>query len=696
MMPSPFGPPPAPPGGMGGMMQRPQPSAVDVVTAMRQLVGTPIKAPEPIYRPGYKKPKAPDVEWITGTGKRLHGSNQKWREYVHTILLWTRQELSGAFKEDVQARIRGLQDEFPSSALSDERNLIISKGAALKPSFRKRATSDEDKGYAQRLEDAAIWLRANEQRMHANGNRPLELDEWALLTDYGMLVTRDTLDKDNTKCPVFMRLIDPAQVNPVWGARGLDHVFRVYRDTTDRICATYGDFNPTQLKKLKDQIGEIGDQTEHEVIEYWGTWHRAVLIGDTEIMPVTEHKYGEVPFTVQYGGFGEPMLTRTPAYSRAGSAQSWSRDSLMGLDRINKAVPYLFYRIASEEFYQSMMARLVDAYKSGLNPATVRYRSDMAAEHPMPELDGTAGAQNEAMLGEEKIEALPLANLPLADRLLSAVMEDRARGSAPAEMYGRLEKSNITGVAQAGANDAGQHLLFPTVKAWEMGLSLRYERIFRLLGNFGHLSTNGPGGGRSIMVPSTRKNTKPAYPFDREVIDRVGPEIEVSFTKVDPRDWAPLFAAGATGVERGFITRADIRGIATGDFDFDRFTEEWTEENALFGAQQLPDFQKLNVMASLVEEIKENEGRPEIQDHYRRMAQIWEKVIAPPQQPPMGGDPSMGGQPQQGMPQSPSPPPPGSTVIPPQGQSPGVPGQMSYPQMGQGPGSGGAPVGRPY
>lgn len=715
-VPSPFGPPQSPMGQMGQPPGAPMigqpPSAVDIVQAMRDLVGTPIKQPEPIYPPGYKPPKKPDTEWVKSTAERVHEQNRLWRELIYRIQGWVRMEVTGAFQQDIAARQNGYQEEYISSGLADERNLIISKGAALKPSFRKRAYEEEDRGYSQRLEDAAVWLRDMERRKHAKtGNRPLEIDEWSFFVDYGLYCARDTLAPKDPKCPLKMTLINPAQVNPVWDHDGLKQVFRVYRETTERITAIYGDFNPTELKKLEDQVGKVGDSTEFNVVEYWDSWWRCVMIGDVVVMPVTAHKYGQNPYTVQYGGYGEPMMTRSPGQIARlrGSSQWFRSESSLADDRMYKAVPYLFYRIPTHDIFTSVMARLITAYKNAMNPAVIRYRSDAAAEKDMPQLDGSEGSQNEAMLGEEKIEAMPMANLPVADRLLAALEQDKRTGSAPPDMYGTNDKSNITGVAQAGANDAGQHLLFPTTKAYEMALAIRYEKCFTLMGNFGHMAQYGTGETkRKIMVPSTRRNSeKPAYEFDREIIDRVGPEIDVTFTKVDPRDWAALFAAGKNGVDSGFITRADIRALATGDHDFDKHTEEWAEENAIFGAYTLPEFQKINVTASIIASIKENKGRPDIQRHYEQMLQMWNQMTQPPQPQGMPGQPGMGGPPQ-GMPQpggmppqvmqGPSPPPPGSTVIPPGGggATPGVPGQMSYPSLGSGPGSQGAPVGRPY
>ena len=711
-VPRPFAPPP---GGMQPMgmpfgtpspMIAPRPEApesefsdpVALIEAINKLKSGMGRPPEPIYRVGYKPPKRPVVADILLTGRKLHEGDRAWRMLVNTMLKWTRQQLTGAFPEDILARQLGFQEEYISSALSDERNLIISKGAALRPSFRKLHTSNEDRGYAQKLEDAAMWLREQEQLRHViRGNRPLELDEWSMFTDMGMYASRDTFSPLMSECPVDMRLIDPRQVHGIWNGTELERVYRVYWSTYRQIAQSYGDLSDANRKKIEDQCGKVEDDMQFEVIEYWDTWWRCVCIGDIPVLDVTAHKYGEVPWTIQYGGGGEPMFTSDEWGSMYEPvSNNWVKTQADVSGRMYKATPYLFYRIRTHEIFEAVMARAITALKKEVNPPTIRYRSVDAADKEMPDLDSGAGAQNDAMLGDERIEPFPTVTGRSFDLVLGGLQQDIQRSAPPAAAYGQIDKSNVTSIAQAGANDAGQHLLFPSTKAWEMALQQKYPRIFRLLGNMSHLSTYGTGKKRPIVIPARRSRGKqggpPAYEFDREIITRVGSDIRVTFTKVDSRDWAPLFAAGSTAVDKGFALRAEIRQVAFGDYDWDSFIEEWQEENAIFQANQLPEFQKLNIASEIMAQIEENEGRPEVQRNYIKMLSMWEKIINPPQQPQQ---PGMGGQPPMGQPQpqqgggGPLPPGPGSVSV-------GGPGGVSYPAMGQGPGSQGAPVGRPY
>ena len=686
-------PPPAPP----------PPDPIKLLESLRLLVGTPIKPPEPIYRPGYVKPPRPDIMKVHATAKKLYESNRMWRGMVYTTLQWTHQELTGAFPEDLAERESGLQEQFISPLLTAERDLIISKGSALKPSFGKRALRDDMRGYSQRLTDAAVWLRKEERHAHVvRGNRPLELDEWSLFTDYGMYVSRDTLAPRNNECPLNMMMIDPAQVHPVYDHNGLKAIYRVYRDTMENIVAAYGDFTKAAMTKLTDQMGaEIGDENEFEVIEYWDTWYRCVLLGDTPILGVTAHEYGDVPYTVQYGGHGDPMFTRMPAPGAYRQANNqWVLAGGARLDeRLYKAVPYLYYRLKGHEIMEAIGSRLLTGLKKDINPPTIRYRSEAAAEKDMPQLNLGPGQTNDAMLGDEKIEPIPTSNSGSTDRMLAMVERGIQAGSAPPEMYGRMEKSNVSSVAQAGANDAGQHLLFPNTKAWESALEQRMEKNLRLLANKGYMARDAGQEKRPIMVPVARpKAEKPqAYEFDREVVDKVGSRVEVTFTKVDPRDWPGLFAGAANGIDKGIVRPSEIRAIAVGEQDWEDHSQEWREEMSLLAMVQNPDVQKLQIGVDLLNSIAENEGSPRIQEGYQKLYDIWLQLQQPPAPEPgmaQGAPPQGGGLPLGGGPQG--APPPGANPFPQAGATPGGPGGMSYAGIGAGPGSQGGSVGRPY
>src|SRR5690349_12392575 len=62
--------------------QPPQPPATDPVqllAALKELVGTPIKERQPVYRPGFTPPAKPDPMKAIEAGRRLYDQALAWR-----------------------------------------------------------------------------------------------------------------------------------------------------------------------------------------------------------------------------------------------------------------------------------------------------------------------------------------------------------------------------------------------------------------------------------------------------------------------------------------------------------------------------------------------------------------------------------------------------------------------------------------
>jgi hypothetical protein len=140
-LPQAFGPPP--PGVQPG-------NPIALLASLKALVGTPLKAPEPIYRPDYKPPKKPEPSVVLDQGKRLHNNARLWRHMIFTTLMWADQRLTGMFPEDEADRAAGFQEEWVSPMLSAERNLVIATTAAHKLAFKAPSVRDELKGWARR------------------------------------------------------------------------------------------------------------------------------------------------------------------------------------------------------------------------------------------------------------------------------------------------------------------------------------------------------------------------------------------------------------------------------------------------------------------------------------------------------------------------------------------------------------------
>jgi hypothetical protein len=639
MDPAMMAPPPPPP---------PPPPPVDVplyvppldVELMRGGGGPtrPISR-EPIYPAGYVKPPKPDPLKIKEQATILFHRHRHWRTMVHNVLKWVSQDLTGMFPEDEEDRSLGFQEQFVSPALANDFNLLVAKLATLEPSVKQMYTDERFKANARSVEDAAVWLLDQIGYRHAEmGNRDWGMDMGHLIAAYGMVVSRQVLLPDDHEFPLDVTLIDPAQVYPVWGGRkGLRAVYRVYRDTIANIVAAYGDFAPTAMKALEKKYGaDITDESELNVVEYWDTWWRCVLIDDVPVLPVVAHEYGYVPYTVQYAGMGEPLFTKLPTDTGATKmGNDWVVSTVTRDDeRVRKAIPAIYYHIRSHETREAVMARLLTGFKKEINPPVIRYRSNMASEKPMPTLESGPGMQNEAMLGEERIEPFPSQNNGFVTQaILGNLLQDWQTTSMPMAAFGQVDRSNVTGAALSQLSDAGMDKLVPHVKGMKLFTERMLSQCLMTIRNFGHLAAYQEMPPRPLMVPAQRpkKGESPAFALDANTIDPVGTNVRIEFRQTDPRDWVGLFNAGALGVQNGFITREQVVKMAHGEANYGRFFEEWQEEDALFKTLSHPKYNELfNIPMMIMSQMREVESNPVMFTFYRQMLEAWLQIVSEP------------------------------------------------------------------
>ena len=666
----------------------------DLIVALKALAGS-AEASVPMYPRGFVKPPKPQLQDILINARKLWDANALWRDLIAEVRRWTRQDVSGSFAQDEQDKEFGLQERFTSSALSDERNLAIAKVSTLKASYLKRTPknlrSDGDK-----IETACHHIRREFEYRHAlEGNRPLSIDEASMIVDTGMLATRVTFNDDDPDFPLCRKVAESTEIYPIFGSvSGLKAVYRTYRTSLLKIMETYGDLiDDAGMQKLKDSFGgeQVGPTTEATVMEYWDEWWRCVTVNESPILPITAHQYGRVPWRIQYTGMGEAMFARS----------GWGRDLLniqnyygtvgtIQSNRVYQAVPFLFYRIRNHELFEALMARVITGIQKGINPAMIRARSDAAAEKPMPPLDLSPGAQNETFRGEEDLSPIP--TVPVGQDLqiaLAALATDRENGSFPRAAFGGMsQNSNVTGVAQQMGLDAGLDKLIPLIKSFEYGEAREMELCLSLIRNFGDDAKYGGDLDSPItplMIPGARK-TDDSFELDRELIDRVGLRVEVTYTEIDRSKWLPLLQAYQIGIGLNVLTPEDAYVDLTGKHDWDAQFQRTIDQKALINATQLPEFAKaVTVPQAYLDAISANSTDPEMVRMLTDQLNQWRDLTKP--QPQVM--PGQMGQPQvpQGQPQGGPPLPPGSQIVSTQG--------VSLPQSNQAPGNAGAPVGRP-
>ena len=683
------------PPGMGGMAvmrppQQPMPMPMMGMQQGRQIdpeliaqVIARLSPPKPMYPAWLTTPPRPDAAGVAEVGKRRWDDLRLWRSAVYSDIMLLRLEDSGIFEDDRALYEAKIIDDYTSPALIAEYNLAVTILAGMEPRFRKAVTDDKLNLMARRYAVAVTWLRELEELKWAEGNADLRTDETKHLLTYGMLVKRRTLDLADPDYPYDPFLIDPCSVVTEWeGKRGLRRFWRVYRSTVGSLAAAYGDFTKGQKRALGDRIGSAAswdDDTEVPgVSEYWDRWWRTVVLpGGEPLVPVTAHEYGEVPVTIAYGPLGEPMGVQTPyeIALRDKSGDVTGIDTDKKIDRVYQSVGFVRFTKEATKTNEAVIRRMLYGIKKSMDPAIIRYRSNAAAAGAPPEMDGTPGATNEAVFGEEKLEPYLATAMPFeVQAVIQQVMQDSQAIKFPSMAHGIYEGSNISGVASGNSIDLG----YDRVALWARTLETFHARdmalAMRMWRNFGHLAKYSGEDPRPLMVPVPRPQQRsgeaPAFELTRDLIDAVGPNVKVKLTRMRKQDMVPLAQAAKLLTELGVPFWAYLAEEWFNLPDVDHLEEEGQEEQAIRQALQLPEFVKaVTIPNAFAEAYKEAEGDPERQEVIATMKQSWDLIA-------LGGG---------GMGQ----PPPGGPggAVPQEGVNPPSAAGVSYPNVGQGPGS---------
>lgn len=643
--------------------------------------------PAPIYRRGFKIPPRPTLAKIEADSLTAMQNNQSliWRMY--NDVMWYRMAYVGMFPEDVEQRELGFDmDEFRDPSMAQELEIVSWFLAGLPFRPQKRILDQRYKAEASQFLDVIrYWREMAEQEHEENGmNAPLAIEEGKFLTIFGRVVNRSTANVIDPERPIRQCLIDPTTFFPVYaGYRGMIKGYHIYQAPIGQVLGDYNDIPASEMKKLKNDYGEQFDEGQLvKCIEYWDEWYRATIIPSCTILPVTEHKYGEVPFTIGMGPSGEPGAMRMPQF-----APAWERSEDMVAhqptlgDNVYKGLSYIHYMRVEHEQFEAIMARMIRALKIAVNPPTILEQTNEAKKAVgRPPLDLSPGAVNELILGEQKWNPVPTQPTPLQiETLMNALMRSKGITRLPDAFLGNNDKSNVSGTSMQNMSGAGLEKL----GSWVMGLEYYHSHVYtknaRLFRNFGYLSKYVGDEITPIMVPSTRKNTSP-FEVTPELIEHVRPEVKIKLQRARREEWMALGQTFNQFDQLGIMTKDMMVQELGWDYDYDDIEEEWTEQKATEMALSNPDFATFFTIPSLVaKQIDELEGKPEQQRWLRAALDNWMHYLAQPkmqelsmQQQQMGG--MMGG----GMPQLP------------QGQAPQNPptaANVSYPQLNQGPGS---------
>lgn len=690
-----------PPPGMAPMPAAGQTADIHAVLAqLRDQYGVP--APRtPTYRRGYKPPKKPEIERIWASAMRARLQHQWLINRMYFDLMWLRMALVGTFPEDVEAKHAGLLiDEHRSPAMAAEWETFCGFLASLPLAPKKVIRGEDGQSLARMMQDAAnYFLEQEAYRWEEGGNGTRRQEEVKYLTSYGRIIDRTTPNLKDPEYPFRDALIDPTTFFPRFLGDELARAYHVYRAPLERVLAAYNDIPEREYKKITNKYGErwYEEETQTEVVEYWDTWWRSVQCGEVVILPVTAHQYGETPFTVGYGPSGEPMGSHAPpAAARWDSSGEMIRETgSLYDDQVHKGLSYIHYMRVEHEQYEAIMSRLITAMKKQVDPPTTLEQSNEAAQRERPELDTTPGAINELILGEQKWNPIPTSPTPMdVQNLMNGLMADRMRTRMPDAFFGGNDKSNVSGTAIGNMSDAGMEKAGRWVFTLERWHGRRYTRKFRFYHNIGWQAAYVDSEPTPLIIPMSRPiNGKRSFELTPEMLDKIGPMIDMKMTRARKDQYNALAQAGKVFNDMGVVTKAQIAEWL-GEYNYDVIEEEWLEEKSIELAMSNPDFATMFVIPAMIENlIKESAGNPRRAEGLRRWLLAWQQKMTAPleqqmqmQQQPQGMPGTPGAMPQGAIPG-------GNPLASPQGDpnvgggSPGVAGNMSYPAIGQGPGS---------
>lgn len=338
---------------------------------------------------------------------------------------------------------------------------------------------------AQIIEDALYLLRKLAIR-HYHGN--LQREEFFYMFLHGRYVKRILPDLHDTRYPYNESLLDPATCFPTFGGgkKGMVRMVRVYDASVADILGDYGHAVPDLEKKLADKLGykDYSSAAEWmdergEVIEYWDTWWRYVTFKGEEVLKVTEHGLGEVPFVVSMA-IGEPESMSTPGgrYYVYDPAADATIPQIIGADQdlAQKGVSVYHYLKNTHRIKEMLYTILYNEVEKAQNPATITYTAPHLMGTDPPPLDTKRGGNNVRQINFHRVEGVPTSPRPTDfSPLFQAVQQEMMEGSFPPGMFGADQASNQTGSGADAMMQNAKDLVTPYIQAWERGQSRECE-----------------------------------------------------------------------------------------------------------------------------------------------------------------------------------------------------------------------------
>lgn len=488
---------------------------------------------------------------------------------------------------------------FHDSTPELEVELLVAQVAGIDPTYMPTCrTRDEYAGSAEKADFLYACHDDAERRHVATGHGDLKAEVVRTEAIYGRLAAMVlyNTDADYDEMPVVTSLIDPATCAPVYDTHGMSEMHRVYRATIAEACSAFGAEERVKSRILNPK-GRAAKQEHHdcEVREAWTRWWRVVWIDGHLVLGPVAHKLGYPPFAYQMGSLGAPSyiqdLPGAAVYAASASeaerygTSTWTgRNPVANPSRGVSHIDIMKYPIQLREAIQS---RVLTQFRREVDPPLIVEQNIIAADKGVPEIGREANDISPIEMGNEQINALPIAPNPATlGPLMNQVNEVLGRALFSSAAYGINSNSNVSGFAVENLAEHGRDKLLPhlvTIEAFYRQVAEMQLRLFR---DWGWVLKQGDSPRGRFQIPRHRVGPEqdPMFELRPDDLRTSGTQVKVKMTSVRLTSLGNV--ANAISIVRNMGLMPDRRALELlGDPNPDRTIIELEAEAARKAAQ---------------------------------------------------------------------------------------------------------------
>lgn len=426
--------------------------------------------------------------------------------------------------------------------------------------------NEESKNNSQIVENWFDYCRMCEEETYAikGGDASLQWDEFWYFLVYGRAIARILPDYDDPEHPFNEDLLSPATCYPRYGdsKEGMIRLTRIYESSVIDVLGTYGKWNAKKGRNLEEairdsigyginSIGEAYNQTGR-LIEYWDPWNRGVIWRDVVVLH-DSHELGVIPF-VHVVARGEPRSVVTPeGFNDYEPDENGNVPMSMHSreDLTEKGVAVFHHIVNTNRLTEILYTLLLTEALKGPNPATVTYSTPQLMNIATPPIDTSAGAANQRILNQQRVEAIPTSPRPTdTSPVLNRAQANMVEGTINPAMYGNMDGSNIAGFAVESLVAAAKDTTLPYQQGFERFQALKAKLRARL-----YLEKLAPAGITQSVAMEGKYGSSPSSDLTPEIMQSTGFKVTVKMIGISDSALPMMSNAAAQNIKEGLWSR---------------------------------------------------------------------------------------------------------------------------------------------